>query len=112
MFFGTPHGGGNKATIAGFLANIASIFSGQPRNSLLATLERNSLYNEATTDDFNAQIGDFEGRVVSFVETKKVEIKIKERKFLPQLTSMVSARLGKRFQFLRVIDTGVPACCG
>ena len=87
MFFGTPHRGGNYAGIANFIANIVSVFTGEPRNNLLSTLERDSLYNEATTDDFNAQLGNY--GVVSFFETRKTDVKIKNWKFLPQVTSMV-----------------------
>jgi hypothetical protein len=97
MFFGTPHGGGNKAATAKIVANIASVFTGEPRNSLLATLERSSLYNEATTDDFNPQTGGYQ--VVSFFETRKTDIKIRDWRFLPQFTSMVSCTLVYRPYF-------------
>ncbi|MCJ1355726.1 MAG: hypothetical protein MMC33_005718 [Icmadophila ericetorum] len=88
VFFGTPHGGGNRAATAKYVANIASIFTGEPRNNLLSALKCGSLYNEATIDDFNPQIGSYD--VVSFFETRKTNVKIRGWRLLLQITSMVS----------------------
>lgn len=87
MFFGTPHRGGNKAETAQLLANIVSVFTGEPRNNLLSTLKRNSLYNEAITDDFTAQVNSYE--IISFYEGRKTDVKIHNWRLVPQVTSMV-----------------------
>lgn len=87
MFFGTPHGGGNRAAAAERVCTIISVFTGEPRNSLLATLRDGSLYNEATTDDFNPQMANYD--VVSFFEERKTDLKIKKWRMIPQITSMV-----------------------
>ncbi|KAJ4354479.1 uncharacterized protein N0V89_006216 [Didymosphaeria variabile] len=97
MFFGTPQGGGNRAAAAEKVSSIMSVFTGEPRNSLLSTLKKGSLYNEATSDDFNPQLGAF--KVVSFFEEKKTSWKVKRFAILPQVISMIvvdrhSAKLG------------------
>lgn len=81
-FFGTPHAGGNKAAMGKVLANILSVFTGQPRNNLLSTLEKKSLYHEVINDDFNPQLNDFE--VVSYCEERPTSIKIRHWAILPQ----------------------------
>ena len=88
MFFGTPHGGGNKADTAKTWASVISVFTGETRNSLLSTLKAGSLYNEATADDFKPQMQNYE--VVSFFEQRMVEVKVLRLRVLPQITSMVS----------------------
>jgi hypothetical protein len=84
VFFGTPHCGGNKATTGKHVANILSVVTGEPRNSLLATLERSSLYSEAITDDFNTQLSAYE--VVSFFESKKMYMRIGGLKLIPRIS--------------------------
>jgi hypothetical protein len=86
MFFGTPHCGGNWATTAGFIASIASICTGEPRNNLLSTLKRRSLYNEATTDDFNKQLSKYD--VVSFYEERRTSMKVYGWRIIPQLSKV------------------------
>jgi hypothetical protein len=71
------------------IANILSVVTGEPRNSLLATLERGSLYNEAITDDFNTQLNAYE--VVSFFESKKMSMKLRGVKFFPPISAVCKA---------------------
>lgn len=86
MFFGTPHAGGNKAGTGKVIANILSVFTGQPRNDLLATLEKNSVYHEIIKDDFNPQLNDYE--VVSYCEERPTSIKIRHWAILPQASKV------------------------
>ena len=90
IFFGTPHNGGNMATVATPVANIYSILTGQPRNDLLKTLEKDSLFNEELIDNFNPQKDDYD--VVTFFEARVTDVKIRKTnwRLLPQFTSMVS----------------------
>ena len=115
VFFATPHAGGNKcvcfgveiykyihcmeacadsgtctrAGVASIASKICSAMTGEPSNSLLATLEKDSLLNEISSDQFHHQINDYE--ILSFYETKPMDVKIKQRKIFPQITSMVRA---------------------
>ena len=88
VFFATPHSGGNKAGVADSAAKFCSALTGQPKNSLLETLEKASLLNEISKDHLRPQIGDYE--VLTFMETHKMEVRLRRRKFFPQITGMVS----------------------
>lgn len=61
--------------------------TGQPTNSLLATLQKDSLLNEIASDQFTYQLNDFE--ILCFYETRMMEVRLKNHRFLPQMTSMV-----------------------
>ena len=88
VFFATPHSGGNGASVAESAAKFCSALTGQPKNSLLKTLEKASLLNEISKDHFRPQIGDYE--ILTFLETHKMDVKWRQRRFFPQITSMVS----------------------
>lgn len=88
VFFATPHSGGNRAGVADSAAKLCSALTGQAKNSLLETLEKASLLNEISKDHFRPQIGDYE--VLTFTETRKMDVKIRRVKILPQISSMAS----------------------
>ena len=88
VFFATPHSGGNRASVADSAAKLCSALTGQGKNSLLETLEKASLLNEISKDHFRPQIGDYE--VLTFMETRMMEVKLRRRRFVPQVTSMAS----------------------
>ena len=73
--------------MADVASKICSVLTGEPSNSLLDTLKKDSLLNEISSDQFNHQVNNYE--ILSFYETRKMEVKVKQRKFLPQVTSMV-----------------------
>lgn len=77
----------NRAGIVNVASKVCSVLTGEPSNSLLATLEKDSLLNEISSDQFNHQINDFE--ILSFYETRMMDVKVRQRKIFPQLTSMV-----------------------
>ena len=77
------------ASVAGPIANIYSILTGQPRNDLLKMLTKDSLFNEELIDDFNPQKDDYD--VITFFENKMTDVTIGKSKWrlAPQVTSMV-----------------------
>lgn len=77
----------DRADIANVASKVCCVLTGEPQNSLLATLEKDSLLNEISSDQFNHQINDFE--ILSFYEARPTNVKVKQRKFFPQLISMV-----------------------
>ena len=78
----------NRAGVADIASKVCSVLTGQPSNSLLDTLKKDSLLNELSSDQFNHQINDYE--ILSFYETRKMDVKVKQRKIFPQVTSMVN----------------------
>ncbi len=66
---------------------MCSVLTGEPSNSLLATLEKDSLLNEISSDQFAHQVNDYE--ILTFYETRKMSVKVGKLKFLPQITDMV-----------------------
>ena len=88
VFFATPHSGGNKADVADCAAKWCSALTGQSKNSLLETLKKASLLNEISKDHFRPQIGDYE--VLTFWETRKMDVKLRQLRIFPQVTSIVS----------------------
>ena len=91
VFFATPHGGGNLATLADVAANFASAMTGSAKNSLLKTLKKDSLLNEISKDEFQPQLGNYE--VLTFIEAKMMDVhsglKWIRFRIVPQITSMV-----------------------
>ena len=78
-----PH----RAGVADVASKICSGLTGEPTNSLLDTLKKDSLLNEISSDQFNHQIHNYE--ILSFYETRKTDVKIKQRKIFPQITGTV-----------------------
>jgi hypothetical protein len=72
VFFGTPHQGGNGVSYAKIIANSIRMITRQSKSSLLKNLKRGSLLNEATTDQFRGQLGDYE--VLTFFESIKTPL--------------------------------------
>lgn len=77
----------DRAAIADVASKVCSVFTGEPSNSLLATLEKDSLMNEISSDQFVHQMNDYE--IFTFYETQKMYVKVGKRKIFPQVASMV-----------------------
>jgi len=73
MFFGTPHQGGNGATLGRVTANIISAIGGTVTNNLLRYLEKHSVLTQNLNEDFSYQQEDY--RVVTFFEARKTKMK-------------------------------------
>ena len=73
-------------------SEVCSVLTGEPSNSLLATLEKDSLLNEISSDQFTHQINDY--RILTFYETRMMSVKVGKRKLFPQFTSMVGNPTG------------------
>ncbi|KAE8440997.1 hypothetical protein EG329_006134 [Mollisiaceae sp. DMI_Dod_QoI] len=67
MFFGTPHRGGNKANFGGVLASIARFVGGQPGNTFMDALKKDSLFAKTLHQLFKPVAETL--LVVSFYET-------------------------------------------
>ena len=89
VFFATPHRGGEGAGVAKVAANICSAFTGQPRNKLLESLQSRSLIRELSSDHFRHQLNDYE--ILSFIERRKMLVKIRSRVPITIRRKMVSA---------------------
>ena len=70
VFFGTPHRGGNGATLGQHATNVVRFFTGSDRNDLIRSLQRNSLHLAHLTADFKHICEDF--NYLSIVETRGV----------------------------------------
>ena len=71
MFFGTPHGGGNRAPVGDVAFSIARfLYGGKEKNSFMEALEGKSFFAELNRDDFLERARDFS--FVSFYETNKL----------------------------------------
>lgn len=79
----------DRAGIANIASKICSALTGEPSNSLLATLEKNSLLNKISSDQFEHLMNEF--KILSFYETRKMGVKIRRRKLLSHFTSMVKS---------------------
>jgi hypothetical protein len=73
VFFGTPHHGGNNASLGKVAANIVTAVSGATTNDIMARLEKNSLLTKSANDYFSYQWKDY--RVVTFFETRATKLK-------------------------------------
>ena len=69
------------------IATFCSVLTDEPSTSLFNILKKDSLLNEVSSDQFNRQINDYE--ILSFYETRMMDVKFKKRKIFPQVTSMV-----------------------
>lgn len=68
VFFGTPHRGGNGATLGQIAVNIVGFFTGSGRNDLVKSLQKNSPFLAHLTADFKHVYEDF--NYLSIVETR------------------------------------------
>lgn len=91
IFFATPHRGASSADVGSFIANVGSAVTGSPKNSLLNQLKRKSFLNDLTIDMFSQQSNDYE--ILSYFETKKTAVKVKNRMILPKTISIVRSAL-------------------
>ena len=66
-FFGTPHQGGNQATLGDIAAKIARAVLSSPGNTFMEHLKKDSLFSENLTNDFKHQYEDY--HILSFYET-------------------------------------------
>ena len=98
VFFATPHRGGNRAGVGEFAANICSALTGGARNSLLEQLQRNSILNKISTDQFSIQSNDYE--VLTYIESKLTKLTVhKKINIFPQVTNMVRGPKPNRQHF-------------
>ncbi|KAI9774757.1 MAG: hypothetical protein M1839_001624 [Geoglossum umbratile] len=67
VFFGTPHQGGNLASLGNIAASIARLCLRNPPNSFMEALEKDSLFADELAQDFREQLEDY--YVLSFYET-------------------------------------------
>ena len=67
LFFGTPHQGGNCASLGGVAASIARLSLRNPTNSFMEALKIDSLFADDLVQDFRQQLEDY--NVLSFYET-------------------------------------------
>jgi hypothetical protein len=67
VFFGTPHQGGNFASLGSIAASIARLSLRNPSNSFMETLKTDSLFADDLVQDFRQQLEDY--YVLSFYET-------------------------------------------
>lgn len=87
IFFATPHRGASSADVGNLIANVGSAITGNPKNSLLDQLKKKSFLNDLTIDMFSQQSNDYE--ILSYFETKKTAVKVKNRRILPKTISIV-----------------------
>ena len=66
-FFGTPHQGGNFATLGDVAASIVRGVLLNPKNSFMEALKRDSLFSQTLIDDFRHRLEDY--HILSFYET-------------------------------------------
>ncbi|KAH0613051.1 uncharacterized protein H6S33_009431 [Morchella sextelata] len=72
VFFGTPHRGGNGASLGQVAANIITAVSGADRNDILRSLSSDSILTKNSNDDFRHQSERY--RVLTFYETRKTKV--------------------------------------
>lgn len=77
----------DRAGVANVASKVCSVLTGEPSNSLLSTLEKDSLLNEIASDQFAHQLNDYE--ILTFYETRMMSVKVGKHKLLPQITNMV-----------------------
>ncbi|KAI0881123.1 uncharacterized protein GGS22DRAFT_192610 [Annulohypoxylon maeteangense] len=68
VFFGTPHKGGNHAGMGDMVAKIARSILGNPNNTFMSSLKKDSQFLDTITDDFRQLLEDFQ--ILSFYETQ------------------------------------------
>jgi hypothetical protein len=67
VFFGTPHQGGNLASLGNIAASIARLCLQNPPNSFIEALEKDCLFADELVRDFREQLEDY--YILSFYET-------------------------------------------
>ena len=97
IFFATPHRGASSADAGNLVANVGSAVTGNPKNSLLNQLNEKSFLSDLTIDMFCQQSNDYE--ILSYFETKKTVVKIKNRRIVPETISIVCSALSLVISF-------------
>ena len=70
---GTPHQGGNKASLGSIAGRIATALLGNPANDLMESLVKNSLLREGSSNYFRHQLEDY--YIISFYESLNYKVK-------------------------------------
>lgn len=68
VFFGTPHRGGNLATLGDLMARICRVVSGDVRNNIMEALRTDSMFAGDINKDFARRAMALELRVLNFIE--------------------------------------------
>jgi hypothetical protein len=68
VFFGTPHRGGQGATLGDHIAKICRVVSGDVRNNIMETLRRDSMLASDINKDFARRARVLDLRVLNFIE--------------------------------------------
>ena len=68
VFFGTPHRGGNLATLGDRMAKICRVVSGDVRNNIMEALRTDSMFAGDINKDFARRAMALELRVLNFIE--------------------------------------------
>lgn len=66
-FFGTPHQGGNGASLGNIAASIACFCLRNPQNSFMESLKKDNIFANELSRNFQIQLQDY--YVLSFYET-------------------------------------------
>jgi hypothetical protein len=66
-FFATPHRGGNHIRFGAVVSAIARAVLGNPKNSFVEALKRNSAFADSLVENFRHQLEDY--YILSFYET-------------------------------------------
>lgn len=82
-FFAVPHQGGHGASLGIIAKNIVVSLTGDSKNNLVESLQRNSLFQESQAELFKHQLEDY--RIVSIIEDRPIMF----TKFLGRATSLV-----------------------
>ncbi len=74
VFFGTPHRGGNGASVVDIACRAVGLFTGEPASELLPVLCANSIFADTLSQQFHSISLPY--RVVSFFEESKTAFKV------------------------------------
>jgi hypothetical protein len=98
VFFGTPHRGGNGASVAEIASRVLGLFSGEPPSELLPVLRGKSIFAETVSEQF--QSISLPCKVASFFEQMKTGVKLKSWYMRTAISQMVCLSHGplKRFR--------------
>lgn len=74
VFFAVPHQGGHGANLGKIAKNLVTSLSGNSRNDLVESLEKNSLSQENQATLFKHQLEDYQ--IISVYETRPTKVKL------------------------------------
>lgn len=87
VFFGTPHRGGNGASIADFASRALASCTGDSPSTLLPALRKKSIFSSTLSEQFHTMSHNY--RFISFFEQLPSSLKIKRYIIKTRLTQMV-----------------------